>query len=100
MWRRRRQPELVVPSVVVPVTQRGDVPDVGKIGNAVAQPPKPKRRRTRAEVANDAIVAEQAAAAEREKELAQVRQAARQEWEAGRRHLPPEPFNADGRYVF
>jgi hypothetical protein len=90
MWHRRRKP---VPPAVLVVDRPESVAEV-------VAPARPKRRRTRAEVANDAIVAEQLAAAEREKELAQVRQAARQEWEAGRRHLPPEPFNADGRYVF
>jgi hypothetical protein len=96
MWRRRRQPD----------PPAGQTQSVEQLSTAyasskpVVDEPKPKRRRTSAEISNDAIVAEQLAAAEREKELAQVRQVARQVWEQGRRHLPPEPFNADGRFVY
>jgi hypothetical protein len=82
---RRRQPE---PVVIAESVQHGlTTAEVV----APVTPPKRKRRRTRAEVANDRIESEQLAAAEREKELAQIRQVARQEWEHGRRHLPPEP---------
>jgi hypothetical protein len=45
--------------------------------------PKP-RRRTAAELAHDAIVAEQLANQEREKELERVRRRLAAEWEAGR----------------
>jgi hypothetical protein len=69
---RRRQPDPVAVRVpTVPVS-----PDV-----IVA--PKP-RRRTAAELANDAIVAEQLANQEREKELERVRRRLAAEWEAGR----------------
>jgi hypothetical protein len=84
---RRRQPE----PVVIAESVQHDL--------TTAEVVAPVTRRTRAEVANDAIVAEQAAAAEREKVLAQVRQAARQEWEQGRRHLPPEPAFDYSRYL-
>jgi hypothetical protein len=73
---RRRQPE-----PVVPVVQQSSEAVVA-----------PRKRRTRAEVANDRIEAEQLALHEREVELQRVRDAARREWEANR---PPEPWGVD-----
>jgi hypothetical protein len=59
---------------------------------------EPKRRRTAAEIENDRIVAEQMANVEREKQLEQVRAAAKREWEAGR---PREPVAIDcGRSAY
>jgi hypothetical protein len=83
---RRRQPD---PPAFVEA-----VPVVEQPAESVARKPK---RRTAAERRNDAIEAEQLAAAEREKELAQIRQAARQAWEANR---PREPFYDYGRFIY
>jgi hypothetical protein len=88
---RRRQPE--------PVEVVSTMVDIASSIEDIA-PPKPKRRRTSAEVANDRIIAEQTAAAEHEVELQRVRDEVRREWEQGRRGLPREPFNSDGRFVY
>jgi hypothetical protein len=47
-------------------------------------PVEPKRRRTRAEIANDRIIAEQMKIAEGAKRAEQMRLAAKAEWERGR----------------
>jgi hypothetical protein len=58
------------------------------ITHAIAEPgarvAPPKQRRTRAEIANDRIEAEQLAQHEPEVELQRVRDAARLDWEAAR----------------
>ena len=80
MHLRRRQREAVV--VHVPAgTVTGDVVEVPKT-----------RRRSAAEVANDAIVAEQLANQEREKVLEQKRRELAAEWAASR---PRGPVSMD-----
>jgi hypothetical protein len=59
--------------------------------------PKPKRR-TKAEIANDRIIAEQMEIAEGAKRAGAMAQAAKAEWE---RHRPREPVGMDySRFIY
>ena len=78
------------------------VPDAGPAVPApIVDPvvlPSRRKRRTRAEIANDRVVAEQAAVAEGARHAERLRAEARERWEAGR---PCGPVGVDrGRFVF
>jgi len=101
--RRRRQPDPVITQVITtPVSEVATVaPSKPKLSK-----PEPSRPLSDWEQLQEdglrqaAILAELAKTERGTVEATQAEADARRVWEEGRRHLRPEPFNADGRFVY